>query len=172
EAAEAVCGEAGVGCSVLGVGSEPGPLTPNTEHPTSSLEYLEELRACSLVMVEETGVQRSSRSGSTSDEHEHEHEKRPEHLNTRMPEPLNPGIRFRMLEALREYGAEQLGTEEREELGRRHVRYFLALAEEADRRLRGAEMEPWLARLKAEQDNMRAALAWALAHQEAETALR
>jgi tetratricopeptide (TPR) repeat protein len=81
-------------------------------------------------------------------------------------------MRFRFLETLREYGAEQLSAREREELAGRHACYYLALAEEADRGLRGPEREAWSARLRAEHDNMRAALAWALAHQEAETALR
>lgn len=81
-------------------------------------------------------------------------------------------MRFRLLETLREYGAEQLGSRERGKLRRRHARYYLALAEEADSKIRGPELAAWMARLKAEQDNMRAVLAWAVAHQEAETALR
>src|SRR5712691_1610248 len=46
-------------------------------------------------------------------------------------------MRFRLLETLREYGAEQLSAKERAELAGRHACYYLALAEEADRGLRG-----------------------------------
>ena len=40
--------------------------------------------------------------------------------------------RYRLLETLREYAAEQLAPEERSTVAERHARYFLALAEEAE----------------------------------------
>jgi predicted ATPase len=40
-------------------------------------------------------------------------------------------MRYRLLETIREYGAEQLMHIERDELAYRHAMYFLALAEQA-----------------------------------------
>jgi predicted ATPase len=63
-----------------------------------------------------------------------------------------------MLETIREYAAEVLEhAGATEEPARRHVEYFLRLAEEAEPHLRGAP-GPWLDRLELEEDNLRAAL--------------
>jgi predicted ATPase/transcriptional regulator with XRE-family HTH domain len=71
--------------------------------------------------------------------------------------------RFVMLETLREYALEQLDeAEERRLLQRRHAADILALAEEAEPHLFAAERGRWLRRLSDEQDNIRAALGWAL----------
>ncbi len=69
-----------------------------------------------------------------------------------------PEMRFRMLETLREYGEEQLSGEEREEVGKLHWEYFLALAEEARPLVQGPDEVLWLDRLEADHDNIRAAL--------------
>jgi predicted ATPase/DNA-binding SARP family transcriptional activator len=74
------------------------------------------------------------------------------------------GTRFRMLETLRDFGAEQLETEQRQALARRHAEYFLAVAEEAPPRIPGDGEREWLDRLEAELDNLRSALAWGLEH--------
>jgi Tfp pilus assembly protein PilF len=84
--------------------------------------------------------------------------------------------RFTMLETIREYGLERLargpsGQGEAAAIGRAHADYYLALAEDSERGLRGAGQKGWLARLEAERDNLRAALVWALAH-DTDTALR
>ncbi|MEX0630487.1 MAG: adenylate/guanylate cyclase domain-containing protein [Chloroflexota bacterium] len=76
------------------------------------------------------------------------------------------GERFWMLETIREYAAERLeALGEANDIRRRHADFFLALAEEADPHLRGADPKAWLARLGPESDNFRAALdhlvAWA-----------
>jgi predicted ATPase/DNA-binding SARP family transcriptional activator/DNA-binding CsgD family transcriptional regulator len=82
--------------------------------------------------------------------------------------------RFRMLEPVRQYGQERL----QEESGRaewvreRHVKYYLALAQEAEPELEGADQIRWMDRLEAEHDNLRAALSWALEGREAELGLR
>jgi predicted ATPase len=68
--------------------------------------------------------------------------------------------RFVMLETVHEYAREKLEESgEAEEIKRAHAEYFLALAEEAEPRLRGPEDVEWLERLEAEHDNIRAALA-------------
>ena len=73
--------------------------------------------------------------------------------------------RFRMLEVVREYALEFLETSgEAETARRRHAEYFLALGEEAEPHLQGAESIAWLDRLEAEHDNLRAALRWVLEH--------
>jgi predicted ATPase/class 3 adenylate cyclase/DNA-binding CsgD family transcriptional regulator len=74
--------------------------------------------------------------------------------------------RFTMLETIREYGLEQLAqTGELKALRRWHAGYYLALAEQAEPLLHGAEQLAWLDRLEAEHDNFRAALEWSLAEE-------
>jgi predicted ATPase/class 3 adenylate cyclase len=80
--------------------------------------------------------------------------------------------RFVMLETIHEYARERLeASGEAEEVRRLHAAYFLALAEEAEPELSGADQLACLERLEAEHDNMRAALSWSL-EKEPETALR
>ncbi|MEU8276524.1 BTAD domain-containing putative transcriptional regulator [Microbispora bryophytorum] len=81
--------------------------------------------------------------------------------------------RFRMLETIRAYALRRLtDSGELDRYRRRHAAHFLRLAEEAEPRLRGAGQLEWMARLTAEQDNLNAALRWAVDFREAETALR
>ena len=71
--------------------------------------------------------------------------------------------RFTMLETIREFALERLGgTTGEPSLRRRHLAFYVALAEEAEPRLIGPETVDWLDRLTAEHDNARAALAWSL----------
>src|SRR5207244_6582058 len=70
-------------------------------------------------------------------------------------------MRFRMLETVREYAADQLAQEETGPLVRAHAEYFLGLAEEADVELRGPHQIRWFQRLELEHDNLRTALAHA-----------
>jgi predicted ATPase/DNA-binding CsgD family transcriptional regulator len=81
--------------------------------------------------------------------------------------------RYRLLETVRQYGRERLqksGTEP--DIRRRHADFFLRFAERAEPRINGKERELWLARLDAEHDNLRAALAWTQESVEAEMGLR
>jgi predicted ATPase/class 3 adenylate cyclase len=80
--------------------------------------------------------------------------------------------RYWMLETLREYAAERLEESgEADKLRRRHAEHFLALAEEAELKLRHDSRE-WLDRLEHEHDNLRAALERLEASGEVELVLR
>jgi len=75
------------------------------------------------------------------------------------------GPRLRMLETVREFVAERLAARpDAVEVGRRHAQYYRALAERADRPLRGAGQGEWTDRLQAEAGNLAAAVRWYLAH--------
>jgi predicted ATPase len=76
-----------------------------------------------------------------------------------------PGPRSRMLETIRVFVAERLAARpDAAAIERRHAGYYLALAEQADRPLRGAGQREWLERLEAEAGNLAAAVRWYLAH--------
>jgi ATP/maltotriose-dependent transcriptional regulator MalT len=78
-----------------------------------------------------------------------------------------------MLETIREFGLEELvRTQELESAHRAHAAYYLAFAEEAAEGLTGADQKRWLQHLTREQDNLRAALQWAIKHREGEMAQR
>jgi predicted ATPase/DNA-binding SARP family transcriptional activator len=83
------------------------------------------------------------------------------------------GPRYRMLETVRAYGLERL-AEAGEETGVRDAlaAYYLDFAETADPLLRTAQQARWHRELTAEQDNVSAALRWAIARRDAATALR
>ncbi|WP_428952076.1 BTAD domain-containing putative transcriptional regulator [Streptomyces sp. cg35] len=66
--------------------------------------------------------------------------------------------RYRMLETIRAFCAEQLPDPLLRELRDAHAAYFLRLAEEAEPRLRGRDQLPWLERLSTERGNLDAAL--------------
>ncbi|HEY4466113.1 MAG TPA: DUF4062 domain-containing protein [Streptosporangiaceae bacterium] len=75
------------------------------------------------------------------------------------------GPRTRMLETVRAFVAERLAARpDAAEVGRRHADYYRALAERADRPLRGVGPGEWLERLDAEAGNLAAAVRWYLAH--------
>jgi predicted ATPase/class 3 adenylate cyclase len=69
--------------------------------------------------------------------------------------------RFVMLETLREFGAEAIDESgEAAAIRRRHLAFFLALAEQAEASLERAEQVRWMDRMAQEHDNLRAALEW------------
>jgi DNA-binding CsgD family transcriptional regulator/tetratricopeptide (TPR) repeat protein len=74
-------------------------------------------------------------------------------------------LRYRLLETVREYARERLDEAGDVEMSRRrHARWCVALAEQAEPLLLGAEQLAWLARLDDEYVNIRAALGWCLEH--------
>jgi hypothetical protein len=80
------------------------------------------------------------------------------------PDSTHHGPRLRMLETIREFVAERLAARpDADEIARRHASYYRALAERADRPLRGAGHGEWLERLQAEAGNLAAAVRWYLA---------
>ena len=81
--------------------------------------------------------------------------------------------RYRMLDTVRAYGLERL-AEAGEETATKDAsaRYFVELAETADPRLRTKTQGHWFRALTAEQDNVHAGIRWAVARQDADTALR
>jgi predicted ATPase/class 3 adenylate cyclase len=70
-------------------------------------------------------------------------------------------VRYRLLETIRQYCAEDLlrakGEDETFRLRSAHADYFLALAETAAPRTRGPDQGHWLRRLDQERENLRAA---------------
>jgi predicted ATPase len=69
--------------------------------------------------------------------------------------------RFTMLETVRAYALELLVASGKEHAQQeRHAEWCLALAEEAEPKLRSGEQIAWLARLDQDYDNFQAALTW------------
>ncbi len=82
-------------------------------------------------------------------------------------------VRYRMLETIREFAAEQLDTcDEAGTVRRRQRDWCLALAEEPRPEWEGHLHTAWLARLEQEQDNFRTALAFCQRDGEADPFLR
>ncbi len=83
------------------------------------------------------------------------------------------GSRYRMLETVRAYGLERLAEAgEHDRIRDAFAAQYLNLAETTDPWLRGPEQSRWLRELAAEQDNLYAALRWAITRRDADTALR
>src|SRR5207245_2569728 len=71
--------------------------------------------------------------------------------------------RYRLLETVRHYAVERLREAgETPSMRDRHRAFFLGLAEAAALPLQGVGQEEWLARLTAEEDNLRVALEWSV----------
>jgi len=78
--------------------------------------------------------------------------------------------RYRMLDTVREFGAELLGEEAIRRVRARHRDYFLELAERATAGSMTAEQAGWLRRLGAESASLRAALGFSFTEQGEATA--
>jgi predicted ATPase len=76
-----------------------------------------------------------------------------------------PGPRCRMLNVIRRFVAERLAARpDAAEIGRRHADYYQALAERADRPLRGLDQDHAAEGLEVEAANLAATVSWYLAH--------
>jgi predicted ATPase len=80
--------------------------------------------------------------------------------------------RYRLLETIRQYAEEKVDDAERAELRDRHADCYVAFAERADEGMRGPEQLRWILEVESELENVRAALAWSVATNDAVRAAR
>jgi predicted ATPase/DNA-binding SARP family transcriptional activator len=116
-------------------------------HQLDLVTALTELRECSLIIAEEADV-------NASDDH------------------TDSAMRYRMLEALREFAAEQRTLSVDVPLRLRHAEFFLDLAEQAAKEIAGPDQAAWLNKLQSEHDNFRAVLEWSIETENFEMGLR
>lgn len=89
-----------------------------------------------------------------------------------IPDTEGAGIRFRMLDTIREFGAQWLdGLGEAEAVRRRHRDYYRWLAMRGEAEWLGFAQRAWAERMRAEHANLRLALDECLADPDASTAL-
>jgi predicted ATPase/DNA-binding SARP family transcriptional activator len=90
-----------------------------------------------------------------------------------LAEEQDKEARYRLLETVRQYGREKLiEAGEVEVVSKRHLDWYLSLAERSEPELRRPNQIVWFKRLEVERDNLRAALAWSLESEEVEAGLR
>jgi predicted ATPase/DNA-binding CsgD family transcriptional regulator len=71
--------------------------------------------------------------------------------------------RYRLLETIRVYARQHLsGLDDPDRVRGRHLEFHVGLAERAQAGLTGEQPEPWMARLAADLDDLRAAMDWAV----------
>jgi len=88
-------------------------------------------------------------------------------------EGVDGAPRFTMLATIREYALERLeASSEAGAVRRWHAAYYLALAEQAEPELDGAQQHTWLDQLRQDYDNFRAALGWIIEQDAAELGVR
>jgi predicted ATPase/transcriptional regulator with XRE-family HTH domain len=81
--------------------------------------------------------------------------------------------RFSMLVPIQQFALEALHKSgQAAEAYTRHQAYFLAMAEEADRAMRGPQQGVWTDRIECERDNFHAALDWSVSQMNTEISLR
>lgn len=81
--------------------------------------------------------------------------------------------RFSMLKVIQQFVLNQLRSAGLEAQARqKHLEYFLQLAEQGAREIRGPRQVEWADRIQDELNNLRAALEWAVSSQQTEAALR
>ena len=88
-------------------------------------------------------------------------------------EDADGDVRYEMLETIRAFAADKLAaTGDLTELGRRHARTYLALAEASAPEIRRRNRVATLRRIAPERDNFRSAAQWPMDNDDADTALR
>ncbi len=78
-------------------------------------------------------------------------------------EGADQASRYRLLETMRAYARQLLATADQRTLQRAHAGHYAAFAERAGPELAGPAQLDWQHRIRAELDNLQAAVAWALA---------
>ena len=78
-------------------------------------------------------------------------------------EGADQASRYRLLETMRAYARQQLATADQRTLQRAHAGHYAAFAERAGPELAGPAQLDWQHRIRAELDNLQAAVTWALA---------
>ena len=82
-------------------------------------------------------------------------------------------LRFSMLETIHDYARQRLlSSDEDREIHRRHANYYAEMASQSYQEFRTARHVYWFDKLRAEQENMRTALAWSLSSGDSHDALR
>jgi predicted ATPase/DNA-binding CsgD family transcriptional regulator len=90
-----------------------------------------------------------------------------------MAEHQPGGLRYRLLEPIRQYAFGKLGeVGDLDRMRDRHLGFFLRLAEDAEPELRLSEQSIWTERLAVEHGNFRTALDWGLTTGNADVVLR
>jgi predicted ATPase/DNA-binding SARP family transcriptional activator len=86
--------------------------------------------------------------------------------------PVRGGLRFTQLQTLAQYGRERL-TERGDAVHIRNAmaKYFALMCAQSAAAFTGPQQRAWLTAIDQEHDNLRAALEWAVANDDAETAL-
>jgi predicted ATPase/class 3 adenylate cyclase len=80
-----------------------------------------------------------------------------------LEDTVDGGVRYLLLETLRQYARERLAEDADPEIWRRrHAQYYLQFSEAAVPNFPGPEELAWQGRLRAELDNLRAAVFWGL----------
>jgi non-specific serine/threonine protein kinase len=82
-------------------------------------------------------------------------------------------VRYRMLEPIRQFSAEQLAADvEADSVHERHLLWLVGMSERAETELWGPAQFEWLEQLELEHDNIRGALEWSRATGQSELMLR
>jgi predicted ATPase/transcriptional regulator with XRE-family HTH domain len=81
--------------------------------------------------------------------------------------------RLTMLVTIQRFALNRLKSTGLEAAARRgHLMYFIKIAEQGDREVRGAAVIEWISRIESEHNNFRAALEWSVSDGDTEAALR
>ncbi|HEX7974547.1 MAG TPA: LuxR C-terminal-related transcriptional regulator [Anaerolineales bacterium] len=90
-----------------------------------------------------------------------------------MQEETGDELRFNLLEIMREFAQECLAASgEVEQIRHNHAAYLAQLGDVATDEIRGPDQVYWYNRLRAESDNLRAAMTWSFQSQEPEFGMR